>query len=293
MVSTEAVDTDAATPGSPTSPRAAAFLERFDKAMQLPIILAAILPIVVSVGESRTVAVAVVFLLSWAVFVVDFVVHVRLTNHYLRTGRGKFDLVIVLLTAPWFFIPGLESSRFIVVVRFARLLRVIVASRQARHLFERLGRAAIVAVSMTLACSYVVFEAEKATNPQFGNFGDAVWWGVVTITTVGYGNIVPVTPIGEWVGGVLMVTGIGLIGALAGSLASFLHVGGATGDDDASDDPSEPGDESTDPVPPVDPERIAQQIVALRGQLAVLDRQLAAMQTSTPIGGDADPGDAV
>lgn len=245
-------------PPAATDPR----LERFDRAMQLPLVLAAVLPIVLWLSSARSGASAVVNLLSWAVFVFDYVVRSRLVPGYLHTRVGKFDLAIVVLTAPWFFIPGLVDSRFFVVVRLARLVRLVVISRAARHLFHRLGRAAVVAVLMVFACAYVAFEAEQATNPEFDSFGDALWWGVVTLTTVGYGDIVPETDAGRWAGVTLMITGIGIIGALAGSLASFLRL-------------SRPTRDGADPGDDVDG-RIADELAKMRAELAALRTQLDA-----------------
>jgi voltage-gated potassium channel len=51
-----------------------------------------------------------------------------------------------------------------------------------------------------------------------------LWWGIVTVTTVGYGDIVPTTTTGRWVAVVIMVTGIAVLGVLAGSLASFFRL---------------------------------------------------------------------
>lgn len=150
------------TPGEPRSPQAATVLARFDRVIQLPLILAAVVPLVIGLGDAQSLATATVFIVAWIVFLVDLVVHARLTDHYLRTWRGKFDLAVVVLTAPWFLVvPGLSQSRFIVVVRLARLARVFVASRAARNLLERVGRAAIVALIMVIVCAYVTYEAEK------------------------------------------------------------------------------------------------------------------------------------
>jgi hypothetical protein len=46
--------------------------------------------------------------------------------------------------------------------------------------------------------SLVAYHAEHPTNPGFATIGDALWWGIVTLTTVGYGDIVPKTPAGRW-----------------------------------------------------------------------------------------------
>ena len=66
-----------------------------------------------------------------------------------------------------------------------------------RHLVQQLGRVGIVTFGLIFTCAYVAFSAEKGTNPEFANFGDSVWWAAVTVTTVGYGDITPITLIGR------------------------------------------------------------------------------------------------
>ncbi len=192
--------------------------------MSLPLVLAAVLPILMWLLDRRAVVAGVVYVVTWVVFIVDLTVHMRLLNRYLRTHRGRFDLAVVVLTGPWVFIPFLEQSKFLIVVRLARVARLVLVTKHVRRLVERLGRAALVFGAVVLACSYIAYQAERLVNPEFEDYADALWWAVVTICTVGYGDITPVTAEGRWAGVVLMVTGIGIIGALAGSLASFLRL---------------------------------------------------------------------
>jgi voltage-gated potassium channel len=67
-----------------------------------------------------------------------------------------------------------------------------------------------------------VLDAERdAPNATITNFGDALWWAVTTITTVGYGDRYPVTTEGRLIAGALMVAGIALVGVITASLASW------------------------------------------------------------------------
>jgi voltage-gated potassium channel len=93
-----------------------------------------------------------------------------------------------------------------------------------RRLFERLGRVAMLAGGVVVIGSLVAYHAEHPTNPEFATVGDALWWGIVTLTTVGYGDIVPKTETGRWAAVTIMVTGIAVLGLLAGSLASFFRL---------------------------------------------------------------------
>jgi voltage-gated potassium channel len=65
-----------------------------------------------------------------------------------------------------------------------------------------------------------VFIFESESNRAIGSFGDALWWAVVTATTVGYGDVSPVTLEGRLIAVVLMLTGIGVIGVFTATVAS-------------------------------------------------------------------------
>lgn len=191
------------------------------------IIISALLPVATAFGPNdRSLLKDTINLVCWLVFLVDLIVHMRLAPGYLRTGRGKFDLAIVLITAPWFMLTG-GNSQFVVIARLARLGRVVMASTRSnklKHLANQLGNVALYALGMVLACALI----EKAVEPAssgFVTYGDAVWWGFVTITTVGYGDITPVTTVGRITAVLLMLGGVAFLGTLAGTLSAFFGVG--------------------------------------------------------------------
>ena len=73
-----------------------------------------------------------------------------------------------------------------------------------------------------------------ASEPQVKTFGDGIWWALVTITTVGYGDITPLTTLGRIVAGLLMLLGLGLIATITAIVsAKFIqnYVDGHTNDD--------------------------------------------------------------
>ena len=115
---------------------------------------------------------------------------------------------------------------------------------------------------MLTICSLAAYEAEHPTNTGFATIGDAFWWGLVTLTTVGYGDIVPKTFAGRAAGVALMFTGVAVLGVLAGSMAELFHL-----DKSAEKKPAAAGTPST----------LAQELSALQEELAAVNRRLGAL----------------
>ena len=105
------------------------------------IIAAAILPIVSGLTKQGQSDEAYwLDLGSWFIFVADFVVHLRWKRGYLRSRLGRFDLTIVILTAPWYLIPGFGNTRVLGVAGLGRLGRVFIVSTKS-SLLQDLGGA--------------------------------------------------------------------------------------------------------------------------------------------------------
>jgi len=78
-------------------------------------------------------------------------------------------------------------------------------------------------LAVAVICSFGLYLAEAgAEGAQVNDLGDALWWGVVTLSTVGYGDVYPVTPEGRLAAGVLMLLGVTLFAGITGTLTSFL-----------------------------------------------------------------------
>ena len=196
--------------------------------MRLPIIVSAILPLIVA-PESNGWVGAVVGITTWLVFLADYLVHARHLEHYGRTGFGRFDLFVVIATAPWFLLPGAQAGGFVVLLRLARLARLAMASKGSRRLFDRLGKVAIVAGGVLVTGSLVAYYAEHPVHPGFATAGDALWSAASSPLPLSATGTSPPDPTGRLAGVAIMITGIAVLGMHAGSLASFFRL------DDAGD----------------------------------------------------------
>ncbi|MFC1977795.1 potassium channel family protein [Chloroflexota bacterium] len=83
----------------------------------------------------------------------------------------------------------------------------------------------VYGIGLVIVAATVVASVEGGENASIHSFPDALWWAVVTITTVGYGDMVPVSAAGRAVGFVLMLGGIAFFSGITANLASFLVKG--------------------------------------------------------------------
>lgn len=163
------------------------------------------------------------------VFVAEFGSRFGAARDRLAYLRGHWVDLVAL-------IPVVRGVRIFRLLRLLRLVRAFAGVHRALTHVERLvrhrGLAGIVVawLAVMVICSIALFVAENGVNEAVSSPWDAVWWGITTMTTVGYGDVVPVTPEGRIAAGVLMLLGIGLFSVVTATVTSFfLAARGGTG----------------------------------------------------------------
>ena len=127
-------------------------------------------------------------------------------------------------------IPALDWFRLGQLVRVFRILRMVRSFRSIRDFLNYIfrdranGTLAVVLLSSVLLMIFsaiAILYAERVPEANIKTPSDALWWAIVTITTVGYGDKFPITTFGRLIATILMVAGVGLFGTFTGYVANF------------------------------------------------------------------------
>ncbi len=136
------------------------------------------------------------------------------------------DILTVLALVP--ALRGLRVLRLLRLLRTGRLFRYANPFQGLMHAFEEDRLLFTFAFSVlgaeTILGGISLFLIERGANSEIGSVGDGLWWALVTITTVGFGDITPVTTVGRFIGGAMMVGGLFTLALFAGIVGhSLLH----------------------------------------------------------------------
>jgi voltage-gated potassium channel len=158
------------------------------------------------------------------ILLVDF--GVRLSKAESKLAFMKWGWIDLIASIP--NVPILRVGRFIRILRIIRLLRAIRATHKVSSILLKdklqtgVASVTLTAFLLIMFCSIGILICEQQDpNANIKTAGDAIWWSVTTITTVGYGDKYPVTAEGRIVAMILMTAGIGLFGIFSGLAASF------------------------------------------------------------------------
>ncbi|MEP0546075.1 MAG: ion transporter [Rhodothermales bacterium] len=209
----------------------------FDLALIVVIGLSVVAVMLDSVGSIRQEYGAELRAAEWAftvLFTVEYVLRlvcVRRPSRYARSFFGVIDLLAILPTYLSVFVPG---AQFFTVIRMLRFLRVFRILKLVQYLSEAnvLGQALwasrrkiavflLAVVTLDVIFGSLMYVIEGGQN-GFDNIPRSIYWSIVTLTTVGYGDISPGTNLGQFVAAFIMIMGYAIIAVPTGIVTSEL-----------------------------------------------------------------------
>lgn len=169
---------------------------------------------------------------SLCLFVLEYLLRLWVSEHPLRYARSFFGIVDLIAIAPAIAFAGANTT----ALRSLRLLRLVRLFKLARYnsAVKRLHLALVLAWEELVLFSAVsavllfiaaagIYQFENAAQPEtFASIFHSLWWAVATLTTVGYGDVYPVTAGGKAFTFLVLLIGLGVIATPAGMIASAL-----------------------------------------------------------------------
>jgi voltage-gated potassium channel len=206
--------------------RSSAAFDRFSRIVDGPMVVLSVIwlgiivvPLFVHTSGQLATSLEVTDYSIWALFAVEYLGKLALVLDRRRYFVNHlFDLAVVA-------IPILRPVRVLQVLRAVRPVTVMgdMGTRAHAILAHRgLRWVLLAAVAIVFACAGLELAFERnAPGANIHDFGQALWFSIVTLTTVGYGDRYPVSGAGQGVAVVLMLSGIGLVGTIAATVASY------------------------------------------------------------------------
>ncbi len=162
-------------------------------------------------------------------FTIEYVLRLISVRRPLRYAVSFYGLVDLLSILPTYLSILFPATRFLLVLRALRMLRVFRVLKLARFLREgdlivqalKASRVKIsvfifTVMTMVLIIGSIMYVVEGTTNESFDSIPRAIYWAIVTLTTVGYGDIAPQTALGQFLAAVVMILGYGMIAVPTG-----------------------------------------------------------------------------
>jgi voltage-gated potassium channel len=229
------------------------------------------------------------------IFLVDFAINMRGAKPkraYFIDRRGWLDLIGSIPTLGVFKLGALlRLARLSRLARVSKLLRGNNKKMLIADVLQNRGQYAafitILSAGLVLSVASIAmlqFEDRAGAAANITTGGDSLWWAIVTITTVGYGDYYPVTTLGRATAVFVMLAGVGIIGALASILASILvpPPKEKSVEEVAAEAAADAAEKAADVADVKSTEHIVAELAAIRAELSALRAAVTGTSTDPP-----------
>ena len=207
----------------------------FDVALIWAILLSVIAVLLESVRSLRAAYGEVLIVIEWGftvLFSIEYILRLLSVRRPLRYAFSFFGMVDLLAVAPTYFSLFFPGTQYLLTIRILRLLRIFRIFKLVEYVNEgqviasalqasrrKISVFLVAVLSLVVIIGSLIYVIEGEAN-GFTDIPTSIYWAIVTMTTVGYGDMVPVTPLGKFIGGLIAIIGIGMVALPAGMLAS-------------------------------------------------------------------------
>lgn len=214
---------------------------RFDLGLIIAILFSSLIVTLESVPAIRSGYSVVLNRIDWAltlIFSLEYLLRLFCSPRPTRYARSFFGVIDLLSILPQFIALLVPQSRFLTAIRILRLLRIFRILKLARYLTEsqllinalRASRRKItvfllMVLMLVIVLGTLMYVIEGESN-GFTSIPVSIYWAIVTLTTVGYGDIAPKTPLGQGLASIVMIMGYGIIAVPTGIVSAEMVRGG-------------------------------------------------------------------
>ena len=212
---------------------------RFDVALIALILLSVLTVMLDSVPQIHAKYGQWLYVAEWTftlLFTVEYLTRLWCIEHSWNYAKSFYGLVDLLSVLPTYISLWLPGAQFFLAIRILRVLRVFRVLRMVRYVGEAeliaqalaaSRRKIIVFIASVLALMVIfgslMYLVEGSSNPAFASIPHSIYWAVTTMTTVGYGDITPTTPLGQSLASLIMIMGYGIIAVPTGIVTLELN----------------------------------------------------------------------
>ena len=208
----------------------------FDILLMIMIVLSVVMVMLESIESFRLRHEETLFVIEWIFtifFTVEYMLRLYCVHSPMKYATSFFGIVDLLAIIPTYLALVVPNTHFLIVVRALRLMRVFRIFKLANFLKEskyivdslkasrqKIGVFLTFIFLLTIIIGSIMYLVEGGTNDAFSSIPRSIYWAIVTLTTVGYGDITPSTSIGQFFAAAVMILGYAVIAVPTGIVSA-------------------------------------------------------------------------